>query len=156
MAIRCDSASRLIKAPPEAIYAAFVTREAVSKWLAPEGATLEVQAFEPQIGGQFRMTLTFAATPGKSTADTDVVVGRFVDLAPAERIVQAFEFDSADPAFAGTMTMTWTLLAVAHGTEVVVTARDVPPGISQSDHEAGMQSSLANLAAFVEAPPPHR
>jgi uncharacterized protein YndB with AHSA1/START domain len=148
--VRRDTASRVIQASPRAIYDALMTREAVSAWLAPQGATLEVQAFEPRIGGQFRMTLTFAAAPGKSTADTDVVVGRFVDLEPQARVVQAFEFASADPAFAGTMTMTWTLRADAVGTIVTVAAENVPPGIDPAEHEAGMRSSLAHLAAYVE------
>ena len=147
---RRDRASRLIKASPRAIYEAFVTGEAVAKWLPPHGATMEVQTFEPRAGGRFRMTLTFAGTPGKSTADTDVVVGRFVELVPPQRIVQAFEFDSPDPAFAGTMTMRWALDAAVGGTMVTVTAENVPSGISQADHQKGMASSLANLAAYVE------
>lgn len=106
---RRDAASRFIRASPSAIYDAFVTREAVAKWLPPQGATMEVEVFEPRVGGRFQMTLTFAAAPGKSTTSTDVVVGRFVDLVPQERIVQAFEFASSDPAFAGTMTMRWVL-----------------------------------------------
>jgi len=148
--VRRDTASRLVKAPASAIYDALTSREAVSTWLPPHDATMEVQAFEPRVGGRFRMTLTFAAAPGKSTANTDVVVGRFVDLVPRELVAQAFEFASADPAFAGTMTMTWTLQAVADGTIVTVMAEDVPSGIDREDHEAGMRSSLAHLAAYVE------
>ena len=148
--VRRDVASRLIKASPSAIYDAFVTREAVAKWLPPQGSTMAIQVFEPHGGGRFQMTLTFAATPGKSTANTDVVVGRFVELVPQQCIVQAFEFDSSDPAFVGTMTMRWVLAAAASGTNVTVTAENVPPGISQADHEIGLNSSLANLAAYVE------
>ncbi|OJV55208.1 MAG: hypothetical protein BGO36_09935 [Burkholderiales bacterium 68-10] len=97
------------------------------------------------------MTLTFAAASGKSTANTDVVVGRFVELVPRQRIVQAFEFESSDPAFAGTMTMRWVLEAAEGGTNVTVIAENVPPGISPADHEVGMNSSLAHLAAYVES-----
>jgi hypothetical protein len=50
------------------------------------------------------------------------------------------------------MTMTWHLTATGEQTTVTVTATDVPPGISQEDHEAGITSSLANLAAHVEPP----
>lgn len=60
------------------------------------------------------------------------------------------DFASDDAAFAGTMTMTWTLTEVEGGTEVSVQADDVPPGISASDHEVGIASSLANLAAYAE------
>jgi uncharacterized protein YndB with AHSA1/START domain len=147
---RRDAASRLIKASPRAIYEAFLTREAVATWLPPQGATMEVQTFEPRAGGRFQMTLTFAGTPGKSTAHTDAVTGRFAELVPPQRIVQAFEFDSPDPAFAGMMTMRWALDAAVGGTIVTVTAENVPSGISQADHEKGMDSSLANLAAYVE------
>nr|WP_230479348.1 SRPBCC family protein [Burkholderia humptydooensis] len=147
---RRDTAARLIKASRQTIYDAFVRCDAVSTWLPPQGATAQVQAFEPWTGGRFQMTLAFATASGKSTANTDVVAGRFVDLVPQERIVQAFEFAAADPAFAGTMTMTWSLRAAEGGTIVTVTAENVPPGIDRADHETGMNSSLANLAAYVE------
>jgi uncharacterized protein YndB with AHSA1/START domain len=147
---RTHTAARRIGSTPDAIYAAFLDRHALSKWLPPEGATGRVDVFEPRAGGRFRMTLTFQAATGKSSENTDVVDGRFVDLVPGKRIVQAFEFVSDDPAFAGTMTMTWSLEAVAGGTDVVVVADDVPAGISKADHEEGLASTLANLAAFVE------
>ncbi len=143
-------ASRRIGSTRDAIYAAFLDRDSLSKWLPPEVATGRVDVFEPRAGGRFRMTLTFQAATGKSSENTDVVDGRFVDLVPGKRIVQAFEFVSDDPAFAGTMTMTWSLEAVAGGTDVVVVADDVPAGIGKADHEEGLASTLANLAAFVE------
>ena len=69
---------------------------------------------------------------------------------PAVRVVQAVEFVSDDPAFAGTMLMTWSLEPVDEGTLVTFRADDVPPGISAEDHAAGFAASLANLARFVE------
>ncbi|WP_308119553.1 SRPBCC domain-containing protein [Streptomyces sp. MBT84] len=60
-------------------------------------------------------------------------------------------FEADDPSYAGTMTMTWRLAPVGDGTEVTVTATDVPPGIGQAVHEAGIASSLANLASYIEA-----
>jgi uncharacterized protein YndB with AHSA1/START domain len=101
------------------------------------------------------MTLVFDAaassSEGKTTSNTDVVRGQFVELAPAERISLAINFVSDDPCFAGTMTMTWTFVPEGGSTRVTVTAVDVPPGISPADHEAGMASSLANLRAYVDA-----
>lgn len=99
---------------------------------------MQIHTFEPRVGGRFQMTLTFSAVPGKSTANTDVVAGRFV------------EFVSSDSAFAGTMTMRWVLEATADGTFVTLKAENVPASIRQADHDAGMNSSLANLAACVE------
>jgi hypothetical protein len=48
------------------------------------------------------------------------------------------------------MTITWTFTPADGGTEVTVVAEDVPDGISQADHDAGLRSSLENLAALVE------
>lgn len=97
--------------------------------------------------------LTYAngsAGRGKATADSDIVDARFLDLVPGVRVVQAVDFVSDDPANAGTMTMTWVLEAVDAGTRVDLRADDVPAGISAEDHAAGLASSLANLAAYLE------
>lgn len=99
------------------------------------------------------MVLTYAdasGAPGKATADSDIVEGRFVDVVPGVRVVQAVEFVSDDPAFAGTMTMTWQVEAEGNGTRVEIRADNVPAGISPTDHAAGLASSLANLATYLE------
>jgi len=147
---RTHAAFREIRAAPEAIYRAFLTPEAMSSWLPPVGAKGAFDAFEPHAGGRFSLTLTFDAAQGKSSEHTDVVHGRFVEFVPDRRIVMAVEFDSVDAAFAGRMTMTWELQPTSTGTRVTTIAEHVPVGISQVDHEIGMQSSLANLAAFAE------
>ena len=151
---RTDTASHIIKASPQAIYDAFVDPAALAAWLPPRGMTGAFQLFEPRPGGRYRMTLTYetpdSATPGKSAADADVVEGKFIELVPGKRIVQQADFVSDDPAFAGTMTMTWSLAPVPGGTEVTIIADNVPDGIGKADHDTGMQSSLENLARFVE------
>lgn len=143
------TASRPIAASPAAIYRAFMDRDALATWLPPDGATATIGAFEPRDNGQLRMTLTFAAAPGKSSENTDVVEARFVDLVPDEQIGLAVNFVSQDPEFAGTMTMRWRLQPTPDGTLVSVTADNVPSGIRRSDHEAAMASTLANLAKFL-------
>ncbi len=98
------------------------------------------------------MVLTYAdasGAPGKATADSDVVEARFIDIVPGQRVVQAVDFISDDPANAGTMTMTWAVTAVDAGTRVDIVAEDVPDGIAAEDHAAGLASSLAKLAAYV-------
>lgn len=150
---RVDSASKVIKASPRAIYQAYMDPEKLVAWLPPKGMKGRIDVFEPREGGAYRMTLVYEQegySAGKSSEDSDVAHGRFVKLIPDRRIVQEVEFDSADPAFAGTMTMTWELRKVAGGTEVEVRAEDVPEGISAEDHLAGIRSTLENLGAFVE------
>jgi uncharacterized protein YndB with AHSA1/START domain len=150
---RTDTATRVIAAPLPHVYAALVDRDALMAWLPPEGMTARFERFDPRPGGSYRLILTYAdasAAPGKATADTDIVEARYVEVVPGARVVQAVDFVSDDPAFAGTMSMTWEVSAVDGGTLVVVTANDVPDGISAEDHATGLASSLANLAACVE------
>lgn len=154
--MRTHSGSRLIHASPHAIYRAFLDPAAVAAWRPPQGMTGEVFRFEPRAGGTFRMAFVYAdggaSNPGKSTRDADVFEGRFAELVPDARIVEVVRFQSDDPAFGGEMTLTTTLHPVAQGTEVTVLIENVPAGISDADHEAGIASSLENLAKFVEAP----
>jgi uncharacterized protein YndB with AHSA1/START domain len=151
---RIDRAVMVIAASPERLYGAFIDAAALGQWPPPQGARGVIEAFEPRPGGVFRMTLVFESpgVSGKTTRNTDVVNGRFLELVPNERVALAITFVSDDPAFAGTMTMTWAFAPEdGGGTRVTITAVDVPPGILPEDHEQGMASSLANLAAHVEA-----
>ena len=150
---RTDAACRVITAPPPAVYAALVGREALMAWLPPDGMTATFERFDPRPGGSYRLVLTYAdssAGSGKTTSSSDVVEARYVDIIPDHRVVQAVDFVSDDPAFAGTMTMTWEVTAVEEGTRVDIVADDVPDGIPAEDHATGLASSLANLAEHFE------
>lgn len=152
-ATRTDTASLVIAAPPNAIYWAFVDPAALVSWLPPEGMSGQIHVFEPRVGGTFRMTLSYLApehaAAGKTSDNHDTFESEFVELVPGKRVVQRIRFDSDDPAFAGAMTMTWSLQPVAGGTEVRILCEDVPAVIRPEDHDDGMRSTLANLAAFV-------
>jgi uncharacterized protein YndB with AHSA1/START domain len=151
---RTDSGARVIKASPQVIYAAMLDPEAVATWRPPQGMTAEIYGFEPREGGSYRMAFVYRGAAhevrGKTTEHADVVRGRFVELVENERIVERVEFQSDDPAYAGDMTITTTLEPVAQGTAVTIRCEDVPYGIRESDHQAGIASTLANLAAFTE------
>lgn len=102
----------------------------------------------------YRLVLTRSdGSPGsgKASPDSDIVEARFVDVVPNVRVAQAVDFVSDDPAFAGTMTMTWELSEENSGTRVQIRADDVPSGLPPKDHVVGRECSLANLAAFLEA-----
>jgi uncharacterized protein YndB with AHSA1/START domain len=143
----------MIAVPPEQVYVALVDPEALVAWLPPSGMTGKFERFDLRPGGSYRMVLTYAdsaVSTGKATTDSDVVEVRFAEIVPGVRIVQAVDFVSDDPAYSGTMTMTWEVTAVEGGTRVDITADDVPDGISAEDHAAGLSSSLANLADYLQ------
>jgi uncharacterized protein YndB with AHSA1/START domain len=149
---RTDRASRVIAAPPERIYAVLVDPIALTAWLPPRGMTGRFERFDHRPGGSYRLVLTYldaAGASGKTTADSDVVEARFIDVVPGVRVVQEVDFVSDDPAFAGTMVMTWEVSAVDGGTRVDVVADGVPDEISAADHQVGLNSSLANLARHL-------
>jgi uncharacterized protein YndB with AHSA1/START domain len=149
---RTDSASRVVPASPETVFAALVDEDALAAWLPPEGMTGRFEHFDPRPGGSYRLILTYNETSegrGKATADSDVVEARFIDIVPSQRVVQAVDFVSDDPAFHGTMLMTWEIIPVEGGSRVEIRADDVPDGISADDHAVGLASSLAKLAAHL-------
>jgi hypothetical protein len=91
--------------------------------------TARFERFDPRPGGSYRVVLIYddpSGTPGKTTADADVVEAQYVDIVPDVRVVQAVDFVSEHPASTGTMRMTWEVNAVDGGTRVTVTADDVP------------------------------
>jgi uncharacterized protein YndB with AHSA1/START domain len=150
---RSDTASRQISASPDVLYRAFVEPTTLMQWLPPAGMTGRTLEYDFRVGGRYRIELRHedAASDGsgKTTDRTDVTKGRFIDLVPGRRITQSVEFESGDPAFAGEMTMTWSFEPTPDGAMVRVTADNVPSGISKEDHDAGLSSSLDNLARFV-------
>lgn len=125
----------------------------MERWLPPSGMTGEMLHFDFREGGSYRMRLTYAEPQhggGKTSDDFDEVEVRLTKLDGGRRIEQEITFESADPGFSGVMRMIWTFDPEDGGTRVTVRAENVPEGIRPEEHDAGLNSSLGNLAAFVE------
>jgi uncharacterized protein YndB with AHSA1/START domain len=146
---------RLIRAPRARVFEALVDPAAVAGWRFPAGMTCEVHAFDAREGGRLRISLTYDAPErsGKSRGRTDTYHGRFVRLVPDELVVEVDEFETADPALQGEMTITISLRDADGGTELEAVHDGLPSGVRPADNELGWQESLARLAAQVEAPP---
>lgn len=149
---RIDTATTWIEATPLRVYQAFLNPDELVEWLPPEGMSARATVFEPWIGGTYQLVLTYEETDfasGKTTDRTDVSNGRFLDLVPGLKIVQIGTFESSDPAFAGEMIQTWYLEALDGGTRITIVCENVPPGIQKQDHDAGLRSTLDNLAHYL-------
>jgi uncharacterized protein YndB with AHSA1/START domain len=121
--------------------------------MVPDGMTSQVHAFEARQGGAFRISLTYDAptATGKTSAHTDTYHDRFVALVPDAQVVEVIEFETADPAMQGEMTITFTLVDGGGGTDLIAVHDGLPPGLSAADNETGWQMSLGKLAALVES-----
>ena len=147
---RTGTASIVIPASHEQVYAALLDPSALETWLPPDGMTGRILEFDPHPGGTFRMELTYLdGGEGKSSLNSDITEVTFIELVPATRILQQVVFESDDPLFAGVMTMTWSLGAAVGSAAVEIRAEDVPPAVSPEDHARGLAASLRNLASHL-------
>ncbi len=153
MAATSTRLTQHINAPRAAVYHALLDAHAVATWMVPDGMTSHVHLFEPREDGAFRISLTYdePTGTGKTTAHTDTYHGRFVRLVPNEQVVEVLEFEKADDAMRGEMTVTFTLTDADDGTDVLAVHDHLPPGLSPADNETGWRMSLEKLARLVEA-----
>jgi len=135
---------RVLTAPPERIYRAFLDADAMAKWLPPHGFTGRVHEMDARVGGRYRMSFTSFGS-GQSHA----FGGEYLELVPNERIVHTDVFD--DPGLPGTMKTTITLRKVSVGTELSVVQENIPAAIPEEGCYLGWQESLLLLKQLVEA-----
>lgn len=143
MTTRTVRLHRVLKAPAERVYRAFIDADAMVKWLPPYGFTCKVHHMEPKVGGTFRMSFTnFTTTNGHTFG------GEYLDLVPSEKLRYIDRFD--DPNLPGQMITTIILKTVLCGTELDVTQEGIPEMIPAEMCYLGWQESLAQLAKLVE------
>jgi uncharacterized protein YndB with AHSA1/START domain len=135
---------RVLRATPERIYRAFLDADALAKWLPPNGFTGKVHHLEAKVGGTYKMSFTNFTT-GKSHS----FGGKYLELAPYERIRHTNQFEGGNPP--GEMQTTITLKPVFCGAEVNITQEGIPAPIPVEACYLGWQESLTLLAKLVEA-----
>lgn len=135
---------RVLRAPPERVYRAFLDSDAMAKWLPPNGFTGKVHHVDAKVGGTYRMSFTNLATGHSHTFG-----GAYLELVPHERIRHMDRFD--DPNLPGEMQTTISLKQVSCGTELNVVQEGIPEAIPPEACYLGWQESLALLALLVEA-----
>ena len=134
---------RVLRAPPERIYRAFLDAAALCKWLAPNGYTCTVHELDAKVGGRYRMSFTNFSSGGAHNFGST-----YLELVPNKRIRHAYRFD--DPNLPGTMITTIDLRAVVCGTELNVVQEGIPDAIPVEMCYLGWQESLVLLGKLVE------
>ena len=134
---------RVLKAPPERVYRAFLEPAALCKWLPPYGFTCTVQHMDAKVGGGFRMSFA-----NFGTGNGHAFGGEYLELVPNEKLRYTDRFD--DPNLPGTLTVTVALKKVLCGTELNVLQEGIPDAIPVEMCYLGWQESLGQLAALVE------
>jgi uncharacterized protein YndB with AHSA1/START domain len=135
---------RVLCAPADRIYRAFITPEALGKWLPPHGFVCAVHELDARVGGRFRMSFI---NLGNGQAHS--FGGEYLELVPGERLRYSDVFD--DPGLPGTLITTIDLRPVSCGTAVSIVQEGVPEVIPEEGCYVGWQQSLQLLALLVEA-----
>jgi uncharacterized protein YndB with AHSA1/START domain len=134
---------RVLRAPPERVYRAFLNADALAKWIPPNGFTATVHHLDAKVGGTFRMSFT-----NFTSEQSNAFGGEYLELVPNELIRYTDVFD--DPNLPGVMQVTVALKAVSCGTELNVTQAGIPDMIPLEMCYLGWQESLVLLGKLVE------
>ncbi|WP_025596679.1 SRPBCC family protein [Burkholderia sp. WSM2230] len=134
---------RVLRAPAERVYRAFLEPDALAKWLPPYGFTCQVHHFEARVGGTYKMSFR-----NFGSGNSHSFGGEYVELVPFEKIRYTDRFD--DPNLPGEMSATITFREVSCGTEVSILQEGVPEVIPVEMCYLGWQESLMQLAKLVE------
>jgi uncharacterized protein YndB with AHSA1/START domain len=135
---------RVLRAPPERIYRAFLDADAMTKWLPPNGFTGKVHHLDARVGGTYRMSFT-----NFTTGQSHSFGGEYLELVPNQKVRHTDRFD--DPNLPGEMQVTVSLKPVSCGTELHIVQEGIPEAIPPEMCYLGWQESLALLAKLVEA-----
>lgn len=134
---------RVLRAPPERVFRAFITPDALVKWNPPHGFTATIHEMDVRVGGRFHMAFT-----NFTTGQTHSFGGEYTELIPNERLRYTDTFD--DPGLPGTLEVTVTFTAVSCGTELSIEQSGIPEVIPVEMCYLGWQESLSLLTLLVE------
>ncbi|HKU47098.1 MAG TPA: SRPBCC family protein [Burkholderiales bacterium] len=135
---------RVLRAPPERVYKAFLDADALAKWIPPNGFTCKVHHLDARVGGSFRMSFT-----NFSSGDSHSFGGEYLELKPHQRLRYTDKFD--DPNLPGVIQVTVELKQVSCGTDLSIVQEGIPDAIPVELCYLGWQDSLLLLAKLVEA-----
>jgi uncharacterized protein YndB with AHSA1/START domain len=134
---------RIYPTPPEAVWRAWTTPEAMSRWFRPsDDYVCTVHALEVRVGGAYRLELADLAKGVRH-----VVGGVYRELAPPSRLAFTWRWET-------NLTMSDTLVTVelnpqGTGTELLLTHRRLTDEKLREEHRYGWTGCLERLGAIL-------
>ena len=140
---------RVIRAPRQKVFDAFVKPDLVRQWMGPRGFKVTALEMEPRTGGRYRMTMQHRA------GDTATVNGTYREVTPPERIVFTWKWEGeqmgALPETLVTVTFAERRGEQGAETELQLLHSGFPAREARDSHDAGWQACLNKLADFTDA-----
>jgi uncharacterized protein YndB with AHSA1/START domain len=129
--------TRLVKATPERVFAAWTTPEMMKQWNAPGDRTNPVVEVDLRVGGRYRIHM--AAPDGK----TSKVTGIYREIDRPHRLVYTW-FWETNPAL-GEMLVTVEFRSRGSETEIVLVHADCVSEEAANNHRNGWLGALPKL-----------
>lgn len=133
---------RVLSAPPERVFKAFIDPDALVKWMAPHGFTAKVHHLDAKVGGSYKMSFS-----NFSTGSSHSFAGTYHEIIPNQLLRYTDQFN--DPNFPGNIEVVIQFKAVSVGTEVHITQSGIPDVIPVEACYLGWQESLQLLTLLV-------
>jgi len=136
---------RLVDAPPDAVFDAWLEREQWQAWIGPEGCQCEVPVLEPKVGGRYRIQMHLS--DGREIP----VEGVFKIIDRPNRLAFTWSW-----ALGGQGDTLVTLVFRAKGgqTEITLSHEGLPTPEDREGHGKGWNSTLNKLARYVKGETP--
>ena len=140
--------TRVIRAPRQKVFEAFIKPELVRQWMGPRGFKLTVLEMDPRTGGGYRLTMQHRM------GDTASIKGTYKEVTPPERIVFTWKPESeqmaAIPETLVTVTFTERKGEDGVETEVQLLHSGFPTTDARDAHNNGWQGCLNKLVDFTD------
>lgn len=133
---------RVLSAPTERVFKAFIDPDALVKWMAPHGFTAKVHHLDAKVGGSYKMSFS-----NFSTGSSHSFAGTYHEIIPNQLLRYTDQFD--DPNFPGNIEVVIQFKAVSVGTEVHITQSGIPDVIPVEACYLAWQESLQRLTLLV-------
>ena len=137
------SVERLIQAPIQAVFDAWITPSVLTRWWGPKGVEATEASLDPRPGGRYEITMQPAS--GVSF----VVSGEYRELDPPHRIVKTWSYSGEQVKDPVESVVTVELSTDGAATRVIVTQEFLGDPPDASGRARGWESMLGCLAEFL-------